>query len=220
MRVALLGHGTVLDAIEGECRARGWTIALRTPEPTDPATLRQADVGFAARYRHILTPDHLATCPVLNVHNGYLPWNKGAHPNVWPLIDGSPAGVTVHWMDEGVDTGPIVAQQRVEVLPTDTAETLYQRLEAEAVVLVREFFKFNDQHPMMALKGALQDPQAGSRHYARELAALDRVDMGHYEHEYGFEELLNRLRARTFTGYPGLRIGNVRATITLTPVEE
>lgn len=225
MNVTLLGQGVVLDTIEAECRQRGWAIVCRTDQPMTPEALGQADLAFASRYRHILRKPHLDACPVLNVHNGYLPWNKGAHPNVWPLIDGSPAGVTVHWMDEGVDTGPIVGQNKVPVLDTDTAGTLYERLEEEAVDCLPWLFRLYDMTGSWP-SSTPQDPKAGTRHYARDLAELDYESadptcLGSvYDEHDPAERLYNRLRARTFPGYPGLRIGNVRATITLTPVED
>lgn len=46
----------------------------------------------------------------MNLHISYLPWNKGADPNFWSCIDGTPAGVTLHHIDAGVDTGDIIAQ--------------------------------------------------------------------------------------------------------------
>jgi methionyl-tRNA formyltransferase len=66
-------------------------------------------------YRHILTKrliDQLA-CPIFNLHISYLPYNRGAHPNFWSFFDNTPAGVTIHLIDAGIDTGPIVYQRYV-----------------------------------------------------------------------------------------------------------
>lgn len=63
----------------------------------------------------------------LNLHNSYLPWNRGAHPCTWALIDQTPHGVTMHWMDEGIDTGDIFIQEKLFPEPDDTAHELYQR---------------------------------------------------------------------------------------------
>jgi methionyl-tRNA formyltransferase len=51
---------------------------------------------------------------VVNLHISCLPWNRGADPNLWSFLEDSPKGVTVHYMDEGVDTGDIIAQKEVE----------------------------------------------------------------------------------------------------------
>src|SRR6266542_352813 len=63
-----------------------------------------------------------------NLHPAYLPYNRGADPNVWSIVEGTPAGVTLHWMDDGIDTGDIVAQERVHIGPADTGRSLYLRL--------------------------------------------------------------------------------------------
>lgn len=64
-------------------------------------------------YRHILKLDILDRFPnrAINLHISWLPWNRGADPNFWSWFDGTPKGVTIHQMDKGVDTGPILAQQ-------------------------------------------------------------------------------------------------------------
>ncbi len=63
----------------------------------------------------------------VNLHNSYLPWNKGAHACTWAIVDQTPHGATMHWMDEGIDTGPILHQELLDVLDTDTADSLYQK---------------------------------------------------------------------------------------------
>lgn len=206
MRVALLGHGKVLEAIEAQCRRRGWEIAVHTDQPTGLTTLGQADLAFASRYRHKLSPDHLAVCPVLNVHPSLLPWNRGSCPNVWPLLDGSPAGVSIHWMDAGIDTGPVVLQRAVPVHPTDTAHSLYLALEGVAVELVGELFAVPHFWHLQGTPQALGGPTKRMTDLtALDVDTLDRMTA---------RELWNRLRARSYPPY-GLRVGDVNATITL-----
>src|SRR5699024_1347039 len=67
-----------------------------------------------------------------NLHRGFLPFNRGRQPHRWPLIDGSPCGVTLHVLDTGEETGPVICQTRVEVRATDDAATLYRRLDDAA----------------------------------------------------------------------------------------
>ncbi len=86
-----------------------------------------------AGFMHILTPAFLARFPgaVLNVHPSLLPAFPGTHAVRDALAAGvAETGVTVHLVDEGVDTGPVLAQERVAVLADDTEETLLERLHA------------------------------------------------------------------------------------------
>lgn len=84
-----------------------------------------------AGYMHLLTPAFLERFPdaVVNVHPSLLPSFPGAHAVEEQLAAGvAESGATVHLVDEGVDSGPILAQERVPVLPGDTPATLHDRI--------------------------------------------------------------------------------------------
>jgi phosphoribosylglycinamide formyltransferase-1 len=86
-----------------------------------------------AGYMHLLTPSFLGRFPerVLNVHPSLLPAFPGAHAVADQLAAGvRESGCTVHLVDEGVDSGPILLQERVPVLEGDTEETLHERIKA------------------------------------------------------------------------------------------
>lgn len=85
-------------------------------------------------YRHIIRAPMLAMFSerAVNLHISYLPWNRGADPNLWSWIDDTPKGVTLHVIDNGIDTGPILAQQQVTFGPEETLATSYTRLQSEA----------------------------------------------------------------------------------------
>jgi methionyl-tRNA formyltransferase len=75
----------------------------------------------------ILQPRLLAAAPVfLNIHAGLTPRYRGAHGAFWAVMEGRPdlAGVTVHVVDQGIDTGGIVEQAAIRIEPDDTPRTL------------------------------------------------------------------------------------------------
>ena len=74
---------------------------------------------------------------IINLHISYLPYNRGAYPNFWSFYDGTPKGVTIHHLDEGVDTGDILFQKEITFSKDedDLAKT-YNRLLKE----VQELF--------------------------------------------------------------------------------
>lgn len=74
----------------------------------------------------------------INLHTSYLPYNRGAHPNVWPIIDGTPAGVTLHTMDAEIDKGKIIYQEKVTVDECDTGKTLYKKLEEKSMIVLNK----------------------------------------------------------------------------------
>jgi len=68
-----------------------------------------------------------------------LPLFPGAHAVRDALAAGvTETGTTVHWVDEGMDTGPVIQQRRVEVMPTDTEESLHERIKIAERALITE----------------------------------------------------------------------------------
>ena len=66
----------------------------------------------------------------INLHISYLPWNRGADPNVWSFIDDTPKGVSIHFIDEGIDTGDIIVQRYMKYdYHNDTLQTFYNKLQ-------------------------------------------------------------------------------------------
>jgi phosphoribosylglycinamide formyltransferase-1 len=91
---------------------------------------RGTELVVCAGYMHLLTPVFLARFPAINVHPSLLPDFPGTRAVEEALAAGAvETGVTVHFVDEGVDTGPVILQERVGVTPGDTAETLHARLQ-------------------------------------------------------------------------------------------
>jgi phosphoribosylglycinamide formyltransferase 1 len=97
--------------------------------------LRRQGVSIVvlAGYMQLLTSAFLDRFPgaIVNVHPSLLPDFPGLHPVEDQLAAGvGESGATVHLVDEGVDSGPILAQERVPVLPGDTPESLHERIKS------------------------------------------------------------------------------------------
>lgn len=171
---------------------------LRTSETLAQLRDLGPELGISAWFGYILKPELLDLFPrgCINLHPAYLPWNRGWHTNVWPILDGSPAGVTVHYIDPGVDTGDVIAQRQVVVGPTDTGGSLHQKLTLELIDLFQSTF------PSIRDGQASRTPQnhaLATTHRKSELAAVDRIDL---DRNYRSGDFLNLLRARTYPPYP------------------
>jgi phosphoribosylglycinamide formyltransferase 1 len=86
-----------------------------------------------AGYMHLLTPGFLERFPdaVVNVHPSLLPEFPGTHAVEAQLAAGvAESGATVHLVDEGVDSGEVLAQERVPILAGDTPKTLHERIQS------------------------------------------------------------------------------------------
>ena len=112
----------------------------------------------------------------LNLHPAYLPYNRGWHTPSWAILDGTPAGATLHFMDEGVDTGDIIHQKQVSIDNTDTADTLYVRIKELELQVLQEAWP---QLAMCEFNRYLQNPCAGTFHKRADLfqPKVQRIDL-------------------------------------------
>jgi phosphoribosylglycinamide formyltransferase-1 len=102
----------------------------RDREMADWLILRGVDLVVLAGYMHLLTPEFLERFPdrVVNVHPSLLPEFPGARAIDDALAAGvETTGVTVHYVDDGLDTGAVIRQESVEVEPR---ESLVERIHA------------------------------------------------------------------------------------------
>jgi phosphoribosylglycinamide formyltransferase-1 len=89
----------------------------------------QPDLVVSAGFMRILAKEFVTTFKVINSHPALLPLFPGAHAVRDALAAGAThTGTTIHWVDEGVDTGAVIAQERLEITPTDTEESLHERI--------------------------------------------------------------------------------------------
>ncbi len=103
---------------------------------------RNPDVIFCWGWSQIIKPELLALPPlgIVGVHPALLPLNRGRHPLIWALVLGlEESGLTFFFMDEGVDSGPILSQRRFAITTDDTAATLYGKVEDLATEQIMEF---------------------------------------------------------------------------------
>ena len=94
---------------------------------------RGVDLVVCAGYMHLFRKPFFDYYGgrIVNTHSAPLPDFPGAHPIEDVLAAGvDETAATVHYVDEGVDTGPVIAAERVPVLPDDTAETLRKRVQS------------------------------------------------------------------------------------------
>jgi len=171
-----------------------WAALLRRLAP---------DVLFSFYYRKILGREILNIPPAgaYNLHGSLLPAYRGRCPVNWVLVNGeTKTGVTLHHMVEKADAGDIVGQREVPIEFTDTALSLYRKLEEAAEGLLLEMF------PLIAVGKAPrlpQDPSGASKFGGR------RPEDGKIDWRWPARRIYDLIRAVTipypgaFTGLPG-----------------
>jgi formyltetrahydrofolate-dependent phosphoribosylglycinamide formyltransferase len=140
----IVAVGTDRDGTRAQERAEGagipvFTVRLKDfAERTDfDAAVGDAIASYApdlvvlAGYMKVLGPAVVRRFPIVNTHPSLLPAFPGGHAIADALEYGvKVSGVSVHWVDEGVDTGPILAQAAVQVEDDDTEDSLRERIQA------------------------------------------------------------------------------------------
>ena len=146
-----------------------------TEEKIPPSTLQEFDWVVSYGYRHILKKDHIlsSTNPIINLHISYLPWNKGADPNYWSWVERTPKGVSIHSIDEGIDTGDIFIQKEVSFGNDETLSSSYHKLKVE----IENLFIKNFENIIRGRILPQIQSQGGSLHYVKDLPDIESWDL-------------------------------------------
>ena len=112
-------------------------------ELADSNVLKNTVLGISALFRHVFpkTFIDMVDFPIVNLHPSLLPIGRGADPIPWAIIDEQAVGVTIHKVDEGLDTGKVIAQR---IIPTDlgkTAGDIYIVAMEQLLILLEELLK-------------------------------------------------------------------------------
>lgn len=125
-RAEAMGVPTFAHALADYPRRADWDAALAA----ELAELKP-DLVVLAGFMRVIAGDTVERFPMVNTHPSLLPSFPGAHAIPDALAHGVKlSGVTVHRVDAGLDSGPILAQAAVEVRPDDTEDSLRERIQA------------------------------------------------------------------------------------------
>lgn len=128
----------------------------------------------------------------VNLHPSLLPFNRGMHPYYWSLVDGTPAGVSIHLIDESIDAGMLLCQKEIETDVTTTGERLYEEAQDEIINLFKENYDKIIKKKIQPKKINIEE---GSFHLKRDLDNHSCIDLNK---TYKAEDLINIMRARSF----------------------
>lgn len=150
--------------------------SIEFADPIDVRFLKDLLIDFAVsyRYRHIIREPEVEYLKnkIINLHISLLPWNRGADPNLWSFLKNTPKGVTIHYVDKGLDTGDIIAQKTASFdMRRDTLATTYHKLNEDILTL------FDEQWPLI-MKGKaerIKQPSGGSYHRIKDKLCFEHL---------------------------------------------
>jgi methionyl-tRNA formyltransferase len=165
------------------------------------------DLIISNTYSMILEPRILKAARIgaVNLHGGKLPEYRGANTLNWSIANGEPdVYMTLHFMDEGIDTGDIIDERRIPVSETDTARTLGAR----QVTAAEELLTRNLPRLLSDLKIGKPQTEIGARSWRRRKPSDGDIDWSR-----SAEEIFNLIRS-VVNPWPGARYtdqdGNVQ----------
>lgn len=194
-------------------------LGLRVLQPEKPSALAPElsalglDMAVVVAYGRILKPDLLAVTRhgFMNVHFSLLPKYRGAAPVQWSLMKGEPeTGVTLFWLDAGMDTGPVQRMAATPLPVDEDAPALFPRLVTLGVAELRAALAD------VAAGKLIREPQKGEPSLAPKLdAAAARISF-----EMPAPELHNRVRGLAAGPGAWLTAGSGRLKVLKTAVAD
>jgi len=169
-------------------------INVNNPEFINEIQKRGLDLMILAWWPQIVKKEAINSVKIgwINTHPSFLPYGRGKHPYYWTIVEETPFGVSLHFIDEGTDSGPVLFQREIKVNGGDTGGTLYKKSCNEVVDLFKEVYgeittgKFK----------SVSQPKNTRLHLGSEIEEHSRINL---DERYNARELLNILRGRSFS---------------------
>lgn len=130
-KIRILGPKSRNESIRKRLSDQGFEVKV-SPDPYDADSDDEfsPDIILSSGYDRLLKPKTIQKFPnrLINLHAAYLPWARGIGTTLFATMLRYPYGVSVHFIDEGLDTGQLIARKLVPTERTDTLRTLYSKL--------------------------------------------------------------------------------------------
>ena len=142
-KIRILGPMGRNESIRKKLCEQGFEVIV-SPDPYDGDSIDDfaPDLILASGYDRLLRPKTVQKYPqrIVNLHAAYLPWARGIGTTLFATMLRYPYGVSVHFINEGLDTGNLVARKLVQTEQGDTLRTLYSKLLSETEDLFLNIF--------------------------------------------------------------------------------
>ena len=161
--ILFLGYSSNETSIE-HLKNLGYDVTFENTK-LESTALKKYDFVVSYGYRHILRKNiYSSKQPPINLHISYLPF-KEVPPNFWAYYDKTPHGVTIHQIDEGIDTGLLLLQKKIELNDEMTLRTSYYLLREE----IEKLFIDNTDNLLYSTLKTYRNTFPGSFHLVKDL---------------------------------------------------
>lgn len=194
MCILLLYNNQISINLYNELKNIGEKVVLFS-EKIDLNKIKELNVSFVVsyNYRYLIDEDVIKYMnnKIINLHTSFLPWNRGANPNLWSFIDDTPKGVTIHQLSEKLDRGKILIQKEIEFdEKKETFASSYKKLNDEVVKLFINNWKAIKKGELLPEK----QKGHGSYHTTKDYLALkEKIDFTWDDNIYEFMQRYNKM---------------------------
>ncbi len=155
---------------------------------------RTYDLGISCHSKQIFPPDLVKSVRCINIHPGFNPHNRGWYPQIFSIINGFPAGATIHEMDPKIDHGAVIVQEQVEIFSNDTSLSLYNRILKKEV----ELLEININRILRNEYTPSPLENDGNFNTKQDFRKLCEIDL---DRKVTYREAINKLRALSHDPY-------------------
>jgi methionyl-tRNA formyltransferase len=133
----------------------------------------QPELVVSYNYRYIIKAEEisLADNKIVNLHISYLPYNRGAYPNLWSILDNTPKGITIHFVNKELDKGKIIARKEIKISDACTLNDSYRILHEEIQSLFKEIYPAYNEWANMSFTPA----EVGSYHSVNDFNRINHL---------------------------------------------
>jgi len=170
---------------------------LKSEDVFEDIRKKEIDFGILAWWPYIISKKEISLTRrgFVNTHPAFLPYNRGKAPYTWSIIENTPFGASIHWINEKIDSGIIIDREEIKVTWEDDSDTLYKKSCALTVELLkRNYEAIRDGREKIV--GRVNEEE-GTFHYGKDTKRICEIDLDKF---YKGRDLLNLLRSRMISG--------------------
>lgn len=154
----------------------------------------EPDYIFSILFPYIF-PEEIINIPnfgIINIHPAFLPFSRGWNTPSWAIYNSTPFGVTIHWVDKGIDTGDIILREEIKIEEDDTADSLYKKASDLELILFKKFLDLLTGDNILPRKK--QEQNNTFIYYKEDLKQIQELNLDSLD---TIRNIINRMRALT-----------------------
>lgn len=163
------------------------------------------DITFiSAQFDKIINPNKFKTKKIFNIHFSYLPEYKGMYPSILPILHcKKETGVTLHKIDNGIDTGDIICQKRIDITEINSQELYFKNLKEGAELVCNNLLKLIN-NDFKSKPQSIND----STYYSKSTIDFNSLIINPYQTAFQIKRYVNAFNFRVYQlpEYNGFKI--------------